>query len=182
MIVGIDFDTYKAALCLLWPAGPEFRIAAFRPASASGEAAAFRALVGAGLAVRLALGTSVADDPAAEPVFVVERGFGSSRRADFALGAFYGVIVATLAQHYPRGRVVSMTPAEWKKATSAACGVETRAGGRGNGALKKDVAHVYVRRVLAESGVGDDDLAGRPSDILDAFALAWTQQRKETTT
>lgn len=176
MFIGCDFSSYEASLCILWPSGTvDVRRATFRKKSESGAAGEFRAIVAAGLAVRLALGTALVDHP--EATFVVERGFGSSRRADFTLGAFYGTIVATLAQHYPHARVVSMTPAQWKTATSAACGVMTKDGKkRGNGGLKKDEAHVHVRTLLRAEGVVT---AGWSGDDLDAYALAFTQRLED---
>lgn len=176
MIVGIDFSSYEASLCLLPPDDyVEIRRAVFRPAKDSGAAGEFRAITGAGLAVRLALGARLHDHP--ETTFVIERGFGSSRRADFTMGAFFGTIVATLAQHYPHARVETMTAARWKRATSAARGVMTKDGKhRGNGGLKKEEAHVHVRAIAAGMGL---DTRGWSGDDLDAFAIAWTKETEE---
>jgi hypothetical protein len=142
VIVGIDYSTYFAHLCLLGDAGPSWRVATFRPVRESGEASSHRAMTRAGLEIRLALGDYLALGD--EPTFAIERGYGQSRRADFVLGAFYGVIVSSLSSAFPTGRVIAVEARDWKKAISASCGVKTKTGSPGNATLKKGLAHAYV--------------------------------------
>jgi len=84
------------------------------------------------------------------------------------MGAFFGTTFGALASQAPTN---VMNAQEWKKAISAACGVETRDGSPGRGDLKKEEAHVYVLQVARAHG---HDLRGYGPDALDAYAIALT--------
>jgi hypothetical protein len=163
MIVGCDFDTYKVTFVGLphekdgWPT---METVLFRKPGQSGDDAAIEALKTARVMLLQSGLYHKAD------VFFVERGFGASRRSDYLMGAFFGVIMSTCSQAAPTN---VMHGGEWKKAISADCGVMTKGGSPGNATLKKEQAHVYVREVAAKLG---HDLTGYGPDALDAYAMA----------
>lgn len=171
MIVGIDYDSYKAVLCgLPFPIPalsdqPTVETIVFRPASRSGDDAAIAALKTVNEQLRQSDLVKAAD------VLWLERGFGNSRRADFILGAFFGAVLSTLVEYCTEASVNPLDIQEWKREISAACGVTTKAGGRGNGQLKKELAHQYVRQVALRCRHNID---GFGPDALDAYAIAYT--------
>lgn len=177
MIVGIDISSYDAVLVgLPYPRRaladqPVVETVVFRPRSRPGEDEAFAAMK----TVRSALLQSKLFHEA--DVFWVERGFGASRKADFLLGAFFGLILAACAG---AATTNPMEAREWKREISASCGVTTKAGKAGNANLTKDAAHVYVRQVATKLG---HDVAGFNGDQLDAYAIAvvgrWLNERSE---
>lgn len=177
MIVGVDFSTYDACLVglPLEPADGEQPIVetvVFRKKHRSGDDAAIEALKN----VRTMLLSSQLLWRA--KMAFVERGFGASRRADFIMGAFFGVILTTLSTNVPAANV--MTGAEWKREVSAACGVRTKTGRKGNGNLSKEEAHGYVHEVAYNYG---HDIIGYGPDALDAYAISlvgrWLNARQK---
>jgi hypothetical protein len=163
VIVGVDFDTYKATMVGLPLRGggkPVLDTVVFR--KRPGDDAAYEALT----RVRTLLLASplyhLAD------LFFIERGWGASRKADYMMGAFFGITFSALAGSAPTN---VMNAQEWKKRISAACGVMTRDGSPGRGDLKKEEAHLYVQEVASAQG---HDLRGYGPDALDAYAIALT--------
>lgn len=166
MIVGVDFDTYQATLVGLPLEGwgqPTRSQVVFRKKSQTGDDACIAALKTAGTHLLL--------DPqlAKGGVFFIERGFGASRRADYFMGAFFGIILS--ACHRKGGHANVMHASEWKKAISGRCGLLTAKGDLGNGTLKKPEAHRYVREVADSYG---HDITTYDADALDAYAMAVT--------
>jgi hypothetical protein len=163
VIVGVDFDTYKATLVGLPLCGggsPVLDTVVFR--KRPGDDEAYEALT----RVRTLLLASPLYHLA--NVFFIERGWGASRKADYMMGAFFGATFSALTTQAPTNVVNAQ---EWKKRISAACGVVTRDGSPGRGDLKKEEAHVYVQKVAAAAG---HDISQYGPDARDAYAIAMT--------
>lgn len=171
MVIGVDYSSYEAVLCgLPFPIPalsdqPELEVIRFRPASKSGDDAAIAALKTVDAAIRSSELLRQAD------VVWVERGFGASRRADFILGAYFGAILSATSSWLTEASVNPLEAQEWKREISASCGVTTKGGRPGNGQLKKEVAHEYVRQVAARCRHNLDEFG---PDALDAYAISWT--------
>jgi hypothetical protein len=163
LIVGVDFDTYKATMVglpLLGEGGPVVETVVFR--HKSGDDHAYRGLA----RVRsLLLASELVHQG---DVFFIERGWGAQRKADYLMGAYFGVIYSFLSSF---GFANVITAQEWKKAISAAGGARTRDGGKGRGNLTKLEAHVFVDMVAEGYG---HDLSGWGADAIDAYAIATT--------
>jgi hypothetical protein len=165
MVVGVDYDTFKATLCAL----PFERLdppillqARWRPNSKGGDALEHLGAVPEALGIVL---PCLPDEP---HVYFVERGFGMSRRSDFLLGAFLGAILAELR----RGASANMVDLrEWKSEVTERAGVGLTAKGRGNGNAKKEIANEACRVLLATLW-GFDAGVWTP-DELDAFGIAY---------
>lgn len=175
MIVGVDYDTFKATLVALPFAGdtpaPVVAEARWRTASQGGDALDYLFRIHASLEVAKAeiakRAPSFRDEPS---VYFIERGFGMSRRSDFLLGAFLGAIYADLYRT-TRDAVNLMDLREWKAVVTFAAGIGLTANGRGNGNAKKVVANEACRALLARIGV---DASSWSPDQLDAYGVALT--------
>lgn len=182
MIVGVDFDTYKATLCAI-PfdrLAPRWATAEFRPARATGEDEAIRALA----RVRKAVYAGITEIVVGPTVIFVERGFGMSRRADWILGAFFGAIYVSLADPTSRLVVNPMEAREWKRDLTGYVGHGLTTKGAGNANAKKDVANEAARILLAQPLVElppSVEAASLSPDELDAFSIAWAGRRLNAT-
>lgn len=179
MIVGIDYDTYKATICILdfdAVAVPRFAQARFRPASRSGEEAAIRSLPGVFGAMNGAaaeLGLAAAGEP---HVYFVERGYGTSRRADWILGAYFAAIWTSLSRvALPADGLNPLDLREWKRHVTADSGIGLTVKGAGNGNAKKELANAASAELLARILGGAR--SGLDADHLDAFAIAYTGRK-----
>lgn len=178
MIVGVDYDTYKATFCAV-PLDGSIRKATvatahFRPASRSGEDAMLTALheVGQGVLYGLKESGCMIGEESPVDVVWIERGFGMSRRADFALGCYFGAIYAACAN---LGVIVnSLEAREWKRTVTKAAGIGLTKKGDGNANAPKDVANEACRALLA---LGEVDGTSWTPDELDAFGVAFTGRR-----
>jgi hypothetical protein len=170
MVIGIDYSSYDAHLCGVGFDGgkPKLVRAVFRPAKASGEAAAIEALKEVGVMLASAVYEFGSDEP---HVFFVERGFGASRRADWILGAFFAAVYVTLAGYGPTN---VMEAREWKREVTLRSGVGLTVKGCGNPNVNKDVANEATRALL---GLVEVDGSDWSPDELDAYGIAWTGRR-----
>lgn len=183
MVIGVDYSTYEAVLCGIPFSGgkPKIVHARFRPARACGDAAAIAALTEVAPSIRAAMaefavlvegagGMTAAF--AQEPhVFFVERGFGMSRKSDWALGAFFAAVYVAVGEYGPAN---AMDLREWKSEVTRAAGIGVTARGTGNGNAKKEVANEAARALL---GLVEVDGTGWTADELDAYGLAFTGRR-----
>lgn len=170
MILGVDYSSYEAVLCALPFEGgkPRLAVARFRPASRSGDDHAIAALgqVSAGIAAAIA---DLCLPQGEETVAWVERGYGTSRRADWILGAYFSAIFVDLRRSL--GDAVNpIDLREWKKIVTGQSGIGLTVKGAGNGNAKKEVANEACRALL--SLVEVDGSTWTP-DELDAFGIAW---------
>lgn len=180
LIVGLDYDSYKATLVALPLDGSISKVrketAQFRPKSRSGDDEAIAALANvhsemltALLNLRVRVCASGDQYQGEQTAVWVERGFGMSRRADFILGAYFGAIVAALVDL----RVVwnPMDLREWKQIVTLTAGIGlVKDGTRGNGNAKKEVANEACRALLA---LGEIDASEWTPDELDAFGISF---------
>jgi hypothetical protein len=171
LVVGIDYDSYKATLCAINLEGrwrPRFAEARFRKDRQSGDD---EAILAVGQVGARTLG-SIADLSAdlSSTVVWIERGYGHSRRADWILGAFFGSIYATCAA-MPIAAVNPMNAAEWKRLVTSRSGIGVTKKGTGNGNAKKEIANEATRALLILEEI---DGAEWTPDQLDAFAVALT--------
>lgn len=184
IVVGIDYDSYKATLVALPLEGSIARVrtsvVTFRKASQSGEAAALVALasVRAGILHELTEGGGVCDftlgaelDDIRPDVVWIERGFGMSRRADFILGAYFGAIYSATAGECPTN---AMEAREWKRTVTAVSGIGRTVKGAGNPNAKKEIANEACRALLELAEVDGSDWT---PDALDAFGVAYTARK-----
>lgn len=183
MVVGCDYDSFKATFCALQfvTQAPRIAVAQYRLPKQTGPDAAIRALDAVEDAVLRALGELGASEE--ESVVWIERGYGQSRRADWILGAHFGAIWAAAAQ------VCLVNPLdlrEWKQAVTYSAGIGLTKKGTGNGNAKKEVANeatLALLREYARLAYGDRADAEPPfgiawtADMLDAYAVAWTGRR-----
>jgi len=166
VIVGCDFSSYDAVLVGLpfpRPALTDQPVAetiAFRPRHKSKPDDALDAMKRARTQLLQSRLFYQAD------AFWVEHGFGASRKADFLMGAFFGIIVSACSAAAPTNEILA---GEWKREITGSCGVVTKTGNRGNFSIKKEEAHIYVRQVALTAG---HDLDGYGPDMLDAYAIA----------
>lgn len=161
-VLGVDYDSYKATLCLLPFDGekPLFAQPRFRKNHHSGADHAWAAL---GRVLDEFRHEVVRATIVRASVIWIERGFGQSRRADFDLGAFYGAIRVGF-QVTSTAPVNSMDLREWKRL------VTSEAFGKGNGNAKKEVANQACRAIAAAAGV---DVVDWSPDMLDAYGICW---------
>lgn len=150
MIAGFDTSTYAIAVALLSDDGDDWSTLTLRlrKASDSGETAGL-------LALRELEPLLVASDVPWGDVTAawIERGFGASRRSDFALGATVGALLAVL----PCIGDAAVNPiglGEWRKALT------------GNGNASKEM----IRRELTRLGFACTTLS---EDEADALGIAW---------
>lgn len=174
-VVGIDYDSYGIhAVRIPFEGEPRhtMKTVPLRRSSDSGPAGEWRALLALPRAMA-DLGDRIlsADLPGYSPTAVVyvERGTGTSRRADFLLGAIYGGIVARLEDETPEPCAINSMPLqEWKRAVTGA-GL-----GKPNGNAKKEVAHEAIYAILAAEGWDVDEARIHfDGNLLDAYGIAW---------
>lgn len=168
-VLGVDYSTYEATLCLLPFDGeqPLFAQPRFRKNHHSGADHAWDALgrVLSELRHELVYATVMRAS-----VIWIERGFGQSRRADFALGAFYGALRVGF-QVVTAAPVNSMDLREWKREVTAEAFPELWRG-KGNGNVKKELANEACRQIAATAGVAD--VEGWSPDMCDAYGIAFS--------
>jgi hypothetical protein len=178
VVVGVDFDSFKATLCVLPFAGgaPLFAEARWRWDSDRGEALTYLGRVHDDLLHALdELGRASERFRSEMHLCFVERGFGASRRSDFILGAYLGAIYATLAGGWEYPYVVNLLDArEWKREVTAASGIGQTKAGKGNPNAKKDVANEACRALLL---LDEIDATDWTADMLDAWGIAYTGRR-----
>lgn len=102
----------------------------------------------------------------------IERGRGANRKGEYELGAVYGATVVALRRLLANVHIESVTTAEWKKAVTAAVGIETKAGVPGNGNAPKPVANEACRALLERRGFMPP--IALSADELDAFGVVWS--------
>ncbi len=188
LTLGIDYDSYGLHVCALPDdGGPPVVVTAKLRKKGDDEHRAIQA-VGAALSQsmeeirHLLLYTPVKGGggttaPRARPREAwIERGFGSSRKADFVLGAIYGATIAAATSVLPGVAVRPLLLSTWKRAVTAECGITTKAGAPGNSMVKKPVANACATQIWSDLW----PLAIVPTDPnhLDAFSVAWTGQRQ----
>ena len=167
-LVGVDIDTWKLTLCA-WNGGsyrPRFATAPLRRRSAESLLDAIRQTAAA-LARTVPL---LQLERTVE--FYVERGRGQHRTADFDLGAIYGSTVVALARVCPGAHVSDMEVPEWKRAVTAAVGMQTKRGVPGLGNVPKEVANDVCRRILVDL-LPQAERLELTADQLDAFGLVY---------
>lgn len=186
IVLGVDIDSYAIHVCAVPTDGgvPAVVSSALRKRGDDEHKAI--------TAVASALGRAVVDIRALRPQAVmvggggtmvaiqqediggvwVERGYGSSRRADFILGCIYGAVIVAAGHVLPGVAVRQMAVSTWKRSVTGACGIRTQAGMLGNGNVKKEVANQCCRQMWEAAW----PLAIIPSDPnqLDAFGIAYT--------
>ena len=163
MIVGVDIDAQKLTLCGVSDSLIVFQTARLRDRRTE-------SLFDAIKAVPFALGMAVGELGQVPEEFYIERGRGAWRSADFELGAIYGAVAVALKRIVPDAYVTTITVQEWKKAVTAAVGIETKSGQPGNANATKEVANEACREILAERGMMREGLT---PDMLDAFGIVY---------
>lgn len=170
--IGIDYSTYAASLVSLPIDGPigavRRRVVKFRPASRSGndEMVATLAVVRNEIISGLA---GLTTDLSTAVVWI-ERGYGASRRSDWAMGAYFAAIYAACSS-LPLGGLNPLDAREWKQIVTLSAGIGlVKDGTRGNANAPKEVANEACRGLLA---LGEVDAADWSADDLDAFGIAY---------
>lgn len=100
----------------------------------------------------------------------IERGYGTSRKADFILGCIYGAVVVACGHVLPGIAVRPMPASQWKKQVTAVVGIRTKQGVAGNGNASKAMANAACTEIWKNAW----PLAIIPTDPnqLDAFGVA----------
>lgn len=173
MVVGIDYDSYKATLCALDfdDEKPRLQEARFRRKQDTGEDAAVRALGTVEPTILNALALLGDSDRIEECVVWIERGYGQNRVGDWVLGAYFGAIYCAVE---PVAFVNPLDLREWKRMVTAEAEFGLTTKGKGNGNAKKPIANEATRMLLARVGVDGSDWT---PDQLDAYAIAWSARR-----
>lgn len=186
LTVGIDFDSYGLHVCALPVDGGPPVVVTSPLRKRGGRDDEHRAIQACGMSLSAALAqiyeVTPGDRAAALTVQAglkrpriesawIERGFGSSRKADFILGAIYGATIAAAAQLIGYVPMRPMLASSWKREVTGEVGITTKAGGRGNGNAKKDLANACCLEIWRDRW----PLAIAPGDPnqLDAFGVAW---------
>jgi stage V sporulation protein SpoVS len=115
-------------------------------------------------------GATLVEIPEAIEGVWIERGYGSSRRADFILGCIYGAVIVACGHVLPGVAVRPMKASDWKKQVTAVVGVRTKTGTAGNGNAPKAMANAACTEIWQNAW----PLAIVPTDPnqLDAFGVA----------
>lgn len=160
LTIGCDFDSYRLHLCgLPNDGGPPLVEQATLRRSKDDELVAIQSVSGAlaGAIHRLRQQRNP-EVPESVSGIWIERGYGSSRKADFILGAIYGATIATGNHACPGVSIRPVNAARWKQ----------HLGCPGN--CRKDLANAQAAILWRASW----PLAIIPTDpnVLDAFSIA----------
>jgi hypothetical protein len=158
VIYGIDYDTFGVYVCgipfdfddVATRDDAAFYWIPLRLKRESGEASLWRALADADLSAELPNFDST-------DLVWIERGFGMSRRADFALGAVMGAIITAAARTPATISVIDLR--EWKRE------VMDNAKEAKGGNVAKDVVQRYLHERYPLT-------IGRDPNLVDAFGIA----------
>lgn len=164
LTVGVDFDSYRLHLCgLPNDGGPPLVEQAQLRRKGDDELVAIQSVSGAlaGAIHRLRQQRPAAldqDKPEGVSGIWIERGYGTSRKADFILGAIYGATIATGNHACPGVSIRPVNAARWKQHLGCA------------GNCAKPVANAQAAILWRATW----PLAIIPTDpnVLDAFSIA----------
>lgn len=177
MILGIDYDTYKATIVgiRLTPAALGFPVeieeCRYRKKGLTGDTESRLALQQVLPALRESALIRKAD------AIAVERGAGMNRKGEWEMGAFFGAITTAITALRPDVSLTWVEAREWKREVTALAGWRE---GQGNANAKKPEAHQALASITPLMGLGTfgvDDLARLSLDEKDALAIAWTYRR-----